>query len=90
MSHNWQNFYKKLKLSDTTTINAFFSKQKSTKKLEVNERSENRPSTSEMVIHFVEQAKVGNRHQHPQAKISLLIFPSLKHGFNPFPNKCLQ
>ena len=60
MSHNWQNYNTKLKLSDaknTRKIDAFFSKQKSseTQELEVDEQSENRPSSSDMVIDFVKR-----------------------------------
>ena len=52
MSHNWRNYNKKLKFSDaknTRMIDAFFSKQKSseTQELEVDEQSENRPSSSD-------------------------------------------
>ena len=59
---NWQNYNRKLKFSDaknTRKIDAFFSKQKSseTKELEVNEQSENRPSSSDKVIDFVEQSE---------------------------------
>ena len=59
MSHNWRNYNKKLKFSDvknTKKIDAFSSKQKlsETYELEVNEQSENRPSSSETVIDFVE------------------------------------
>ena len=59
---NWQNYNRKLKFSDaknTRKIDAFFFKQKSseTKELEVNEQSENRPSSSDKVIDFVEQSE---------------------------------
>ena len=52
MSHNWQNYNKKLKFSgakNTRKIDAFFSKQKSseTKELEVDEQTEKRPSSSD-------------------------------------------
>ena len=62
MSHNWQNYYKILKFSDaknTRKIDAFFSKQKSSEtwELEVDEKSENRPSSSDTVIDFVEQSE---------------------------------
>ena len=55
MSHNWQNYNKKLKFSDaknTRKIDAFFSKQKwsETWELQVDEQSENRPSSSYTVI----------------------------------------
>ena len=53
--HNWHNYNKKLKFSDsknTRKIYAFFSRQKSseTSKLEVDEQNENRPSSSDTVI----------------------------------------
>ena len=62
MSHNWRNYYNKLKFSDaknTRKIDAFFFKQKSSEtwELEVNEQSENRPSSSYMVINLVEQSE---------------------------------
>ena len=61
MSHNWQNYNKKLKFSDaknTREIDAFFFKEKSSEtwELEVHEQSENRPSSSYTVIDFVEQS----------------------------------
>ena len=70
MSHNWQNYNKTLKCLDaknTRKINAFFSKQKlsETLELEVDEESENRPSSSYTVIDLVEQSE--NR---PSASIS--------------------
>ena len=70
MSHNSQNYCKTLKFSDAKNIrkiNAFFSKQKSSKtwELEVHEESENRPSSSYMVIDFVEQSE-----SRPSASIS--------------------
>ena len=70
MSHNWQKYNKKLIFSDaknTRKIDAFFSKRKSreTQKLEVDEQSENRPSSSNTVIDFVEQSK-----SRPSASIS--------------------
>ena len=62
MSHNWRNYNKTLKFSDannTRKINAFFSKQKTSEawELEVNEESENKPSSSYTVINFVEQSE---------------------------------
>ena len=62
MSHNWRNYDKKLELSDakiTRKSNAMFSKQKSSKTLElkVDEQRENRPLSSNAVIDFVEQSK---------------------------------
>ena len=62
MSHNWRNYNKTLKFSDakkTKKINVFFSKQKSSEtwELEVDEESENRPSSSYTVIDFVEQSE---------------------------------
>ena len=70
MSHNWQNYNKKLKFSDgknTRKIDAFFSKQKSSEawELEIDEQSENRPSSSCTVINFVEQSE-----SRPSASIS--------------------
>ena len=70
MSHNWQNYNKILKISDaknTRKIDAFFSKQElsETWELEVDEQSENRPSSSDMVIDFVEQSE-----SRPSASIS--------------------
>ena len=70
MSHNRRNYNKTLKFSDaknTRKINAFFSKQKSSEtwELEVDEESENRPSSSYMVIDFVEQSE-----SSPSASIS--------------------
>ena len=55
MSHNWQNYNKKLKFSDaknTIKIDTFFFNQKSseTQELEVNEQSLNRPLSSDMVM----------------------------------------
>ena len=57
-----KNFNKILKFSDaknTRKIDAFFSKQKSSEtwELEVDEQSENRPSSSDTVIDFVEQSE---------------------------------
>ena len=62
MSCNWRNYNKKLKFSDaknTRKIDAFFFKQKSSEtwELEVNEQSGNRPSSSYMLIDFVEQSE---------------------------------
>ena len=62
MSHNWQNYNKTLKFSDTKNarkINAFFSKQESSEtwEVEVNEQSENRRSSSYTVINFVVQSE---------------------------------
>ena len=62
MSHNWRNYNKKLNFSDaenTRKFDAFFSKQKSseTQELEVDDQSENTPSSSDTVIDFVEQSK---------------------------------
>ena len=62
MSHNWRNCNKILKFSDaknTRKIDAFFSKQKSSEtwELEVDEQSENKPSSSDTVIDFVEQSE---------------------------------
>ena len=62
MSHNWRNYNKILKFSDaknTRKIDAFFSKQKSSEtwELEVDEQIENRQSSSDTVIDFVEQSK---------------------------------
>ena len=59
MSHNWQNYNKILQFSDaknTRKIDAFFSKQKlsETLELEVDEQSENRPSSSDTVIDFID------------------------------------
>ena len=70
MSHNWRNYDKIPKFSDaknTRKIDAFFSKQKSSEtwELEVDEQSENRPSSSDTVINFVEQSK-----SRPLASIS--------------------
>ena len=70
MSHNWRNYNKILKFSDakkTRKIDAFFSKQKSSEtwELEVDEQSENRPSSSNTVIDFVEQSE-----SRPSASIS--------------------
>ena len=70
MSHNWRNLNKILKFSDaknTRQIDAFFSKQKlsETWELEVDEQSENRPSSSYTVIDFVEQSE-----SRPSASIS--------------------
>ena len=69
MSHNWQNYNKKLKFSNeknTRKIDAFFSKQKSSETWELEvEQSENRPSSSDRVIDFVEQSE-----SRPSASIS--------------------
>ena len=85
MSHIWRNQNKILKFSDaknTRKIDAFFSKQKSSEtwELEVDEQSENKPSSSDTVIDFVEQ-----RESRPSAislKNRLLMFLSLKFSFN--------
>ena len=87
MSHNWRNYNNKLKFSDvknTRRIDAFFSKQKSSEtwELDVDEQSENRPSSSYTVIDFVEQSKSRPSHQDPQLKNRLLMFLSLKFSFN--------
>ena len=60
--HNWRNYNKILKFPDaenTRKINIFFSKQNSSEtwELEVDEQSENRPSSSYTVIDFVEQSE---------------------------------
>ena len=70
MSHNWRSYNKILKFSDaknTRKIDAFFSKQKSSEtwELEVDEKSENRQSSSDMVIDFVQQSE-----SRPSASIS--------------------
>ena len=70
MSHNRGNYNKILKFPDannTRKIDAFFSKQKSSEtwELEVDEQSENRPSSSDMVIDFAEQSE-----SRPAASIS--------------------
>ena len=62
MSHNWHNYNKKLTFSDeknTRKIDAFFSKQKSSKKseLKVDEQKENRPSSFNTVTDLVVQSK---------------------------------
>ena len=72
MFHNWRNYNKKLSFSDaknTREIDAFFSKQKSreTWELEVDEQSENRPSSSYTVIDFVEQSE---SRRSPSASLS--------------------
>ena len=70
MSHNWRNYNKILKFPDaknTRKIDAFCSKQKSSEtwELEIDEQSENRPSSSDTVIDFVEQSE-----SRPPASIS--------------------
>ena len=63
MSNNWGNYNKKLKFSDaknTRKIDVFFSMQKWSV-----EQSENRPSSSPMVIDFIEQSE-----SRPSASIS--------------------
>ena len=70
MSHNRRTYHKKPKFSDaknTRKIDAFFSKQKSSeiRELEVDEQSENRPSSSYTVIDFIEQSE-----SRPPASIS--------------------
>ena len=70
MSHNWRNYCEILKSSDaknTRKIDAFFSKQKSSKtwELEVDEQSENWQSSSDTVIDFIEQSE-----SRPSASIS--------------------
>ena len=87
MSHNWQNNNKKLKFSDaknTRKIDAFFTKQNSSEtwELEVDEQSENRPSSSYMGIDFVEQIESRLSALIYSAKKRLLMFLSLKFGFN--------
>ena len=62
--------HKKLEFSDaknTTKIDPFFSKQKSSEisELEIDEQSENRPSSSYTLIDFVEQSE-----SRPSASIS--------------------
>ena len=61
-SHHWLSDNKNLKFSDaknTINIDAFFSKQKSNEKseLEVDEQSENRLLSSDTVIDFVVQSQ---------------------------------
>ena len=70
MSHNCRNYNEILKFSDaknTRKIVAFFSKQKSSEtwELEVDEQIENRQSSSDTVINFVEQSE-----SRPSASIS--------------------
>ena len=70
MTHNWRNYNKILIFSDAKNIrkiDAFFSKQKlsETWELEVNEQIENRQSSSDTVIDFVEQSE-----SRPSASIS--------------------
>ena len=70
MSHILRNYNKTLKFADaknTRKINAFFSKQKSSEtwQLKVDEQGENRPSSSDTVINFIEQSK-----SRPSASIS--------------------
>ena len=70
MAHNWRNYNKLLKFSDaknTRKVDTFFSKQKLSKtwELQVDEQSENRPSSSDTVIDFVEQSE-----RRPSASIS--------------------
>ena len=77
MSHYWHNYNKKLKLSDaknTRKIDAFFSKQKSSERweLQVGELSESSPSSSNTMIEVVEQGKVGHQHQRPQPENTIL------------------
>ena len=58
MAHKQRNYNKKFKFShakNTKKIDAFFSKQKSSE-TEI-EQTENRPSSSDMVIDFVEQSE---------------------------------
>ena len=60
--HHWRNHNKKLKFSDeenTINIDAFSFKQKLSEKseLEVDEQSENRPSSSDTVIDFTVQSE---------------------------------
>ena len=62
MSHNWRNYNKILKFPDAKNnrkIDAFFSKQKSSEtwESEVDEQTENRPSSSDTVIDFEEQSE---------------------------------
>ena len=72
MSHNWQNYNEIIKFLDAKNtkeyIDAFFSKQKSSEtwELQVDEQSENRPSSSDTVIDFVEQ-----RESRPSASASI-------------------
>ena len=70
MSHYRRNYNKKLKFSDaknTRKIDAFFTKQKSSEtwELEIDEQSENRPSSSYTAIDFKEQSE-----SRPSASIS--------------------
>ena len=72
MSHNWDHYNKNLKLKfsnakNTRKIDAFFSKQKSSEKseLKVDDKSENRPSSSNRVIDFVVRSR-----SRPSASIS--------------------
>ena len=63
----WHNYDKMDKFSDakkTRKIDAFFSKQKSSETLEL--QSKRRSSSSDMVIHFMEQSK-----SRPSASTSL-------------------
>ena len=68
---------------NTRKIDAFFSKQKSGERweLQVGEQSESSPSSSNTMIEVVEQGEVGHQHQRPQPKVQLLMLPSLKLGF---------
>ena len=80
MSHNWRNYNKILKFSDaknTRKIDAFFSKQKSSEtwELEVNEQSENRPSSSYTVIDFVEQSESRPLASISSAKKNITVIP---------------
>ena len=87
MSHSWQNYKKKLKFSDannTRKIDAFFSKQKSSEtwELEVDEQSENRPSSSYTVIDFVEQSESRPRASISSAKKQITYVSEFEIYFN--------
>ena len=65
MSHNWRNYNEILKFPDAKNTKKIKQKWSETWELEVDELSENRPSSSDTVIDFVEQSKL-----RPSASIS--------------------
>ena len=56
-SCNWRNYNEKLKFSDAKNTRKIKQKSSETKELEVDEQSENKPSSSDTVIDFVQETE---------------------------------
>ena len=84
MSRNWQWKSEIFWSNEYQKDQCFFSKQKSseTLELEVDERSENRPSSSDTVIDFAEQSKIRPSVSTSSGEKQFTHVPSLKLGFN--------